>query len=410
MAETANTSDVETSSNVGTSATTTPTQEQARDQHHQQQEHEELGPCCFLLKFGKCEPPVGRTCRFRHDMIVDDGVTPCCFGATCRMGHKTRMLPRHADQQERLAYWNRYHEQTKRNQGTGITPASRDATLLQSQLEPWPTAVLRQRLVKVFGESYQELDGLPRGDIMNRLLMHYQNYNQKERNGINNPPRKIIRVLGTPIRQELQTLLLHELRQWRTRHLKHGNTRPSIHAECYMILRSPMEFQTKVHSNKAQSAAKKLHRHERLWELAKTAMLEVDADYGHNFSALAVTYGFQGSPHIDKQNTCPFYGLALGDFPDGQGGVCVEVDAFTVAHVNTKNRLAKVDGRYPHWVAPYKKHHYNGATVNGSGGGCERYSLIYYSTWQEYVQPKQAFFGPVMDEQKEEEKFVNKVS
>lgn len=61
------------------------------------------------------------------------------------------------------------------------------------------------------------------------------------------------------------------------------------------------------------------------------------------FSALAVTYGFRGSPHIDKQNTGPFYGLALGNFSDTQGGICVEVNAFTVAHVQTKNCLAKVD-------------------------------------------------------------------
>jgi hypothetical protein len=37
------------------------------------------------------------------------------------------------------------------------------------------------------------------------------------------------------------------------------------------------------------------------------------------------------------------------------------------ATVNTKNRLGKVDGRYPHWVAPYDLNK-------------ERYSLIYYQT------------------------------
>ena len=49
----------------------------------------------------------------------------------------------------------------------------------------------------------------------------------------------------------------------------------------------------------------------------------------------------------------PFYGLALGDYADGTGGICVECSARVVAEVNTKNRLGKVDGRYPHWVAPY---------------------------------------------------------
>jgi hypothetical protein len=79
----------------------------------------------------------------------------------------------------------------------------------------------------------------------------------------------------------------------------------------------------------------------------------VDLDFARQFTALAVTNGFRGSPHIDKQNTGPFDRLAMGDFPDGQGGIVVEVDPFCVGVMNTKGRLAKVDGRYPHWVMPY---------------------------------------------------------
>ena len=62
---------------------------------------------------------------------------------------------------------------------------------------------------------------------------------------------------------------------------------------------------------------------------------------------------FQGSPHIDTTNVGPFYGLAFGDFADGTGGIRVELDPMTVCEVNTKGRLGKVDGRYPHWVAEY---------------------------------------------------------
>jgi ribosomal protein S18 acetylase RimI-like enzyme len=89
--------------------------------------------------------------------------------------------------------------------------------------------------------------------------------------------------------------------------------------------------------------------------------------FAESFTALAVTHGFQGSPHIDKQNIGPFFALSVGDFADGQGGIMVECDARVVAEINTKNRLGKVDGRYPHWVAPYEK-------------GAERYSLIFYQT------------------------------
>ena len=73
----------------------------------------------------------------------------------------------------------------------------------------------------------------------------------------------------------------------------------------------------------------------------------------------------------DKQNVGPFYGLALGSFAEGEGGLCVECSARVVANINTRNRLGKVDGRYPHWVAPY--------AAAGPGSG-ERFSLIYYRT------------------------------
>lgn len=100
---------------------------------------------------------------------------------------------------------------------------------------------------------------------------------------------------------------------------------------------------------------------------------------------------------VAAQNIGPFYGLAVGDFPDGQGGGRVECGARVVAEVDTKNRLGKVDGRFPvgaplrrsplapspppchrrcpgvrrpgvqHWVSPYL-------------AGSERFSLIYYQT------------------------------
>jgi hypothetical protein len=328
------------------------------------------GVCCFFLKYGKCEPPRG-VCRFRHDIPNDDGVVPCCFGATCRLGHASRALAKNMDEKDKLEYWRHYKESDELHV-VGDTPAIRDATLLRSQLEPWPTAILRKRLVCVFGESYAELDGLGRGEMMRRLLTHYET---SER------PRRTIRVKGSLISEELQKELLAELQKWRARHTT--NTRPSINAKSYMILRSPMEFQQK-NSSKARIAAKKLQQNEQLWKYAKMAIEQVDPEFACNFSALAVTFDFTGSPHIDKQNTGPFYGLALGDFHGGE--ICVEVDAFCVARINTKNRLGKVDGQFPHWVAPYDG---------------ERYSLIYYSTWQTYEQPTTAYFGQ-HDEEEEQ--------
>lgn len=59
-------------------------------------------------------------------------------------------------------------------------------------------------------------------------------------------------------------------------------------------------------------------------------MLSVDPEFARKYTALAVTHGFQGSPHIDKQNIGPFYGLALGDFEEGTGGIMVECSARVV--------------------------------------------------------------------------------
>ena len=57
------------------------------------------------------------------------------------------------------------------------------------------------------------------------------------------------------------------------------------------------------------------------------AMISVDPLFAQKYTALAVTHGFHGSPHIDKQNVGPFYGLALGDFEEGTGGILVECSA-----------------------------------------------------------------------------------
>ena len=86
-------------------------------------------------------------------------------------------------------------------------------------------------------------------------------------------------------------------------------------------------------SRRARLAAAKNGNNRRLWDLAAAAMAEVDPVFARRFTALAVTYDFRGSPHIDKQNIGPFYGLSLGEFPEGQGGIRVECTARQVAEV-----------------------------------------------------------------------------
>ena len=305
-----------------------------------------------------------RVCPYPH--AEDDGVTPCVFGPTCKAGHASRALP--ADPKEHAAFWAKFNAGGTR---IGKSPAERDARLLRSQLEPWPTAVLRQRLHDEFGGA---IEGLGRAEIMQGLLDGYARGGRYA--------RRTVRVNGTPVRAELIAALRAELQAWATQHIQ--NDRPSIKAENYTILRAPAEFQ-KADSNQARKAAAKIRQYRGLWDLAVTALTEADPAFVPSFSALAVTRNFTGSPHIDNQNTGPFYGLSIGDFPEGQGGVCVECDAFTVAHVNTRHRMGKVDGRYPHWVAPYD-------------AGCERYSLIFYQTAGSYQAPTAAVFQPFVAE------------
>jgi hypothetical protein len=156
-----------------------------------------------------------------------------------------------------------------------------------------------------------------------------------------------------------------------------------------MILRAPDANDRKLEgqvpediklSRRAQRTAKKMERNRKLFEMALDAVKEVDADFASRCTEIAVTYGFQGSPHIDKQNCGPFFGLALGEFSDGTGQVCVECSARVLAYVNTKNRLGRIDGRYPHWVAPYD--------IENE----ERFSLIYYETGGTFVAPGPAVF------------------
>jgi hypothetical protein len=130
-------------------------------------------------------------------------------------------------------------------------------------------------------------------------------------------------------------------------------------------------------TTKARLALAKLKRHARIWELAEAIIAEADPAYAEVFTAVAVTKQFEGSPHIDTENVAPFYGLGVGEYEGGF--ICVESpDGLGVYEVDTQGRMGKVDGRYPHWVAPHKG---------------ERYSLIYYQTAGEWLPQAESVFA-----------------
>ncbi|KAL7519854.1 hypothetical protein ACHAWX_004602 [Stephanocyclus meneghinianus] len=247
-----------------------------------------------------------------------------------------------------------------------LSACDRDATLLQSQLEPLSTPQLRKRLQRTFGISpNDEADRAHDRDyIMTTLLECYRKHG----------PREVRQERGTLVSAERRAALLAELEaiHWpRT-----TRERPKIRAEYYMILQKPGSG--KVDSVRTKKETAKLMKYKQLFDLAVDTLVEVDPAFAHRFTALAVTKNFVGSPHIDTLNVGPFYGISLGEFSGG-GKIAVECSPLLIAEVDTKGRLAKVDGRFPHWVTPYVG---------------DRYSLIYYVT-SGVVEPQStAIFAP----------------
>ena len=301
----------------------------------------------------------------------------------------------------------------------GASAAVRDPKLLRSQLEPWGTVQLRRRLVRDFGMQPSDPEELDRSDVMEMLLRSYWKEGMLElgdecnvasaeadidRNFNSNVPidfncgvakRRTVKIDGAPVRQELLDSILIELRDWRYNSKRGGSSsnreRPSINAECYLILRAPNkdtnETKNNTSSRQEKRRQKKMQHNKTLWTLALEALAETDPQFASRCSEIAVTYNFVGSPHIDRQNSSPFYGLSLGTFKEGTGCVSVEMSARVVCNVNTKNRLGKIDGRYPHWVSWYDVKN------------AERYSLIYYDTLSKYQVPGPAVFSIPVDDQ-----------
>ena len=296
--------------------------------------------------------------------------------------------------------------------------AQRDATLLRAQLEPISTPQLRGRLDRVFGQPTHP-DDVEREEVLTRLVAAYEAHG----------PRKVRRVRGVPPRADAPLDdLLEELRS--TTFPSEGQReRQSVRAEGYIVLPRPLNgasasealhasevdpYATQAaavvggddgggsdggssvgcgegggggggesvsteparESTKARLAASKLRKHARIWDLAMEIVRGVDPPFAESYTAIAVTKQFEGSPHIDTENVAPFYGLSLGDFTGGE--VCVESAPLEVTYVETRRRLGKIDGRYPHWVAPHTG---------------ERYSIIYYVTNGPVVPQGEAVVG-----------------
>ena len=109
------------------------------------------------------------------------------------------------------------------------------------------------------------------------------------------------------------------------------------------------------------------------------------ADPTFEYDRLAVTKNFTGSPHVDKEDVTFQYALSLGDFAESGGGeLVVESESGDERWVvETRNRVARVDGRFAHWVRGYDtapRVSVSGDGVRGDESGTNtRYSVIFYA-------------------------------
>ena len=322
---------------------------------------------------------------------------------------------------------NKNNNSTNCNNYVGSSAAQRDPVLLRSQLEPLGTVALRKRLVCDFGREPTDPAKVDRSGVMRDLLKAYfdeglayfpessnQTSNETHSEGkIENydsllANRKTLQLYGSKVPEEKLERLMIELKKWtdHTGLINKNRERPSIHASNYMILRKPPPVNEteildgsnsgsgKPLSRRALRKIQKRERYRSLWDAGIDALNCIDPVYAEsNCTEIAITHGFSGSPHRDKQNCGPFYGLSLGNYDDsdGKGGIVVEASARVVVQVNTKGRLGRVDGRYVHWVAPWDKHLQD--EHEQSQQQQQRYSLIYYETGHDFVTPGPAVFS-----------------
>ena len=214
---------------------------------------------------------------------------------------------------------------------------------IQEQLQPLPTSELIRRASSQSSGGVDAESEVRREHALNALCERYLTC-----------PRTELRRRGVPLPHALATRLLASLRElkWPT-----SSARPGVTADEYLV------FSTR----RSASECGTRHPHYTLRVLCEQLVewyrKECD-DESFDFNGIAVTRNFVGSPHIDRFDTGLQLAVSLGDFTGGE--LCVEAaeeDAIEV--VDTRGRIAKVDGRKVHWVRAF------------TGG--ERFSLIFYT-------------------------------
>ena len=200
------------------------------------------------------------------------------------------------------------------------------------------------------------------------------------------PSPTYTRVRGAPIPPRLLENLRFALENTRWPAASH---RRGVEAQKYLLVSS-----TPRAMREAERALKKTEKD------PKTAASDPDpygalkraahrvlvwADPAFEYDRLAVTKNFTGSPHVDKDDVTFQYALSLGDFAQSGGGeLVVESESGDERWVvETRNRVARVDGRFAHWVRGYDttpRVSVSGDGIRGDEPGTNpRYSVIFYA-------------------------------
>ena len=250
---------------------------------------------------------------------------------------------------------------------SGDDAGSVGAADLRAQLSPLSTPTLRRRLEEAFGDR-TEPGALERAELLDRLVAAYGS------RGGRPPPR---RLYGAPIPAALRGELLAALRATPWASLR--RERDAVAAEGYITLRRPPAGCAESDlSAAARRAERKRRRHARLWDAAAAVIAYEDAVFADRYDTIAVTRCFRGSPHVDTYDLDVQYCASFGvfDAAEGKGALMVEEGTFATAAVVTKDRIACVDGRHVHWVAPYD----NAKGASSTSAPPERFSVVWFRT------------------------------
>ena len=184
------------------------------------------------------------------------------------------------------------------------------------------------------------------------------------------------------------------------------NTRTGVESSGYVILKQPEplrpprdpSYPTPVWPEQDPRLVRR-----RVWAVAADLIASVPEASSFQYTCLALSKNFVSSPHTDRNDLSVQYLLSLGDFSNG-GELCIEEDPFLVTVINTHNRLAKCDGRFPHWVSKYEGERYSVVFFRSHGTLDPPVKALHMTTVEregqattEGEREDQSFLGTILD-------------